>query len=710
VIAAHVMSMKLNSRILASFLALAASASLAACGGGGHSNAALPPSQTPTSTYNGPLADATFKITIPVPTTSSSTARRPAYVSSATSKIVFTLNSTTNPNITPSQVTAFNTSQLGTKAITLNSAQCPGTGPWTCTIPIKLPPGSDSLTVSAQDSSSNILSQQVQTLTVVAGAANAFSMTLDANAATMTITTTDGFCAGTVTVTGSQTLGTVATTPITFTATYTDPAGKAIVAPGLPLLTVNGHTDDNGGAGYTDGTTHLNVKVTQATQSFTLTQTAGTGNAAVAVSATPPASDNLVFNKTLSFTLSSGPALPASFVAAIEHTGSTTGKIDFFTVALGATDTFSAYSTPTLSDQSNDVDFPQDLLFDTNGDLLIANGGAGGGDLGNFACVPAGAISTGANFATVLTTNVDDPAFIALGSDSSVGLGNNVANSTYDFEEFVLSGTYAAAATTRDIARSGAVAAQGVVALPATAANPSGSYAVAITDGTTANSKVVIKHPDGTTVTITDPHMYDPFIAYDPANSQLVVANDGRGAGNYQLSNVQFYSVGSTPAKVKEIVLDDDGTGNSAAAPYIVSASSSGLIAVGILSDDNNAEVVLYNGTASSRAEIAAPIPYDATTTNDFSYSTFVIGNSGNTVTVVTGLRWLTGTKLMVSLEAQISNAPISGWNGLHTYDTTQTQTNTGYEPVYQNPEQPSAKQTGFQFLSSLPSAVAYKP
>ena len=157
-------------------------------------------------------------------------------------------------------------------------------------------------------------------------------------------------------------------------------------------------------------------------------------------------------------------------------------------------------------------------------------------------------------------------------------------------------------------------------------------------------------------------------------------------------------------------MLDDDGTGNSAAAPYIVSASSSGLIAVGILSDDNNAEVVLYNGTASSRAEIAAPIPYDATTTNDFSYSTFVIGNSGNTVTVVTGLRWLTGTKLMVSLEAQISNAPISGWNGLHTYDTTQTQTNTGYEPVYQNPEQPSAKQTGFQFLSSLPSAVAYKP
>ncbi|HEY0869722.1 MAG TPA: hypothetical protein VGD55_04945 [Acidothermaceae bacterium] len=707
------LSMKHNSRLVASLLAIATSISLAACGGGGHSNApVLPPPQTPASTYNGPLADATFTITIPVPATSSSTKRRPAYVSSSTSKIVFTLNSTTNPNITSAQVTAFNSSQLGSKPVTLNSAQCPGTGPWTCTIPIKLPPGGDNLTVSAQDASSNILSQQVKTLTVVAGAANSFSMTLDANAATMTITATDGFCAGTVAVTASQTLGTVGTAPITFAATYTDPAGKTIVAPGLPLLTVNGHTDDNGGAGYTDGTTHLNVKVTQSAQTFTLTQTAGTGNAAVSVAATPPASDNLSFNKTLSFTLSSGPAIPSSFVAAIEHTGSATGKIDFFTLTLGASsDTFSAYSTPTLSDQSNDVDFPQDLLFDGNGDLLIANGGAGNPDFGNFACVPAGAISTGANVATVLTTNVDDPAFIALGSDGSVGLGNSVANSTYDFEEFILSGTYVAAATTRDIARSGAVATQGVVALPATPANPSGSYAVAITDGTQANSKVVIKHPDGTSVTITDAHMYDPFIAYDPSNSQLVVANDGRGStsGNFQLSNVQFYTVGTTPVKVKEIVLDDDGTGNAAAAPYIVSASSTGLVAVGIISEDNNAEVVLYNGT-SSRGEIAAPIPYDATTTNDFSYSTFVIGNSGNTVTAVTGLRWLTGTKLMVSLEAEISNSPVSGWNGLHTYDTTQTQANSGYEPVYQNAEGASAKQTGFQSLSSLPSAVAYKP
>jgi len=226
----------------------------------------------------------------------------------------------------------------------------------------------------------------------------------------------------------------------------------------------------------------------------------------------------------------------------------------------------------------------------------------------------------------------------------------------------------------------------------------------------------VIIHPDGTTVTITDPHMYDPFIAYDPSNSQLVVANDGRGAGNFMLSNVQFYSVGATPVKVKEIVLDDDGTGNAAGAPYIVSASSGGSVAVGIISEASNAEVVIYDGTAA-RGEVFAPIPYDATTGNDFDFGggddPYVIGNSANTFTAVTGLRWLTATKLLVALQAQISNTPVSGWNGLHTYDTTQSQTNTGFGPLgnaTQNAEQPSAKQTGFQGLSSLPSAVAYKP
>src|ERR1700686_926510 len=105
---------RLGNTFASSVLAIAISASLAACGEGSHTRAVPPPvpSAIAAPEYSGPLADATLTITVPVPTTSG-TKRRPAYVSSSTSKIVFTLNTTTNPNMTPAQVTAFNTSQLG---------------------------------------------------------------------------------------------------------------------------------------------------------------------------------------------------------------------------------------------------------------------------------------------------------------------------------------------------------------------------------------------------------------------------------------------------------------------------------------------------------------------------------------------------------------------------------------------------------------------
>src|ERR1700676_5386993 len=192
----------LGNEVLSSALACAAAASLASCGGGGSHTTALP-QPAPTSTagaagYNGPLSDSTFKITIPVPT-SSAKARRPAYVSSATTKIVFTLSSDT-VGLTGAGLTTFNTTNLGAKAVTLGSATCPGSGPWTCTLTIKLPPGTDSVTVSAQDGSSNILSQQSSSFNVVVATANSFSITLDANANTMTISASSGFCAGAFTV------------------------------------------------------------------------------------------------------------------------------------------------------------------------------------------------------------------------------------------------------------------------------------------------------------------------------------------------------------------------------------------------------------------------------------------------------------------------------------------------------------------------------
>src|SRR5665213_3098067 len=419
---------RLGNKFFASMLAIATAASLAACSGGGSHSSAMPQpapvSSTAPATYAGPLADTTFTITIPVPTTSSK-ARRPAYVSSWTTKIVFTLNSDT-VGLSGAALTTFNTTNLGAKAITLNSATCPGSGPWTCTLTIKLPPGTDNLTVSAQDGSSNILSQQIQDLTVVAGSANSFSMTLDANAATLTVSASSGFCAGAFTVSNAQTIPTVGTTAVTFSASYKDLAGKTIIGPGLPVLTVNGHTNDNGGAGYTDPG-NLNTKVNQAAQNYTLQITTGSGTAAVAVAATPNVgTDGLSFSKTLNHSFQAGPAPAASLLAVIEQTGAASGKVDLFTVTLGASDLFGSTSTLTSTNPGAgpDVDFPQDLLFDTNGDLLIANGGAGNPDFGNFACVPAGAITTGANVATVLTTNMDDPAFLALGTDSTVALAN----------------------------------------------------------------------------------------------------------------------------------------------------------------------------------------------------------------------------------------------------------------------------------------------
>ena len=527
----------LGNKVLSSALACVAAASLAACGGGGSHSTALPqPAPTSTSAaaaYTGPLSDATFKITIPVPT--SAKARRPAYVSSSTTKIVFTLNSDT-VGLTGAALATFNTANLGAKAVTLNSATCPGTGPWTCTLTIKLPPGTDNLTISAQDASSNILSQQIQNFTVVVATANSFSTTLDANANVMTVGTTSGFCSGSFNVSGGGTVPTVGTAALTFNVSYTDLAGKTIIAPGRPILSVNGHIDDNAGAGYTITGTggNVTVKVTQSTQSYTLAATNTSTTATINVAATPAntngATDGLGFNKTLSYTFQSGPAPPASLLAVIEQTGAASGKIDLFTLTLGATDTFAAASPATLAATNPgagpDVDFPQDLLFDPNADLLIANGGAGNPDFGNFACVPAGAITTGANVATVLTTNMDDPEHLALGTDSTVALSNVPGAAGVKVEEFELSGAYTPDSGTRNITNATypGLGTAGVIALPATGTNPSGSFASSITNGTTV-SHVVIKRPDGTSTQIDNTHIVAVSLAYDSFNDQIVAAS-----------------------------------------------------------------------------------------------------------------------------------------------------------------------------------------
>ena len=720
------MNRLLRKKSIFSVLASVAAVSLAACGGGGSHSSALTPSAPVSSTapaapYTGPLADATFKITIPVPTTSAK-ARRPAYVSSSTTKIVFTLNSATIAGMSGATLATFNTTNLGAKAVTLNSATCPGSGPWTCTLTIKLPPGTDNVTVSAQDGSSNILSQQISNFTVVVATANSFSITLDANANTMTISASSGFCAGAFTVASAQTIPTVGTTPITFSVSYKDLAGKTIIGPGLPILTVNGHTNDNSGAGYTDPG-NLNTKVNQAAQTYTLQITSGSGTAAVAVAATPNVgTDGLSFNKTLNHSFQAGPAPPASFLAVIEQTGTNAGKIDLFTVSLGATDSFSAFSPATLAvqpppvagnAQNSDVDFPQDLLFDPNGDLLIANGGGSvsGVDFGNFACVPAGAITTGANVATVLTTNMDDPAFLALGTDNTVAVANVPASAGVKVEEFELSGSYTPDSGTRNITNATypGLGTAGVIALPATGTNPSGSFASSITNGTSV-SHIVIKRPDGTSTPIDNTHIVAPALAYDSFNDQIAAASN-----NGTNSWLNFVNP-TTFAVVKQFAMHDTGcysagawnncppggaatpTGVSDMKASVIAASSSGYVAVGGITNSGEPEVQVYN---PSHNPTGAPIPYDATTTP--GGATFVYGNA---TIIVSALRFITATKLLVSLQSDDGVH-----QGIYTYDVSTLAPSCS--PCYDanaNQFPNSPKQTGFKALGNSPLSVAYKP
>ncbi len=741
---------------ISSVLACVAAASLASCGGGGSHGTTLPgpvPTTAAAADYNGPLADATFKITIPVPKTSSQS-RRPNYVSSSTTKIVFTLNSDT-VGLSGGALTTFNTTNLGAKAVTLNSATCPGSGPWTCTLTIKLPPGTDNVTISAQDGSSNILSQQITNFTVVKATANSFSVILDANAATFTVTASSGFCAGAFTVSNAQTVPTVGTTPLTFNAAYTDPATKPIIGPGLPVLTVNGHTDDNSGAGYSDPG-NLNTKVNQSTQSYTLFITTGSGTASVAVTSTHPAGDGLSFSYSLNHSIQAGPAPPSGLLAAIEQTnttpGSAAGQVDLITMTnpadptgFGATATLSPTGGP-----PKDVDNPQDLAFDGNGDLLVANGGAGSPDFGNFACIPAGAITTGANVATIITSHADDPVSLALGTDSSVALANLPAAAPFHLVEYLLSASYAEATSTREISNTdvSGLGALKVVALPTTGANPAGTFAVGMSsganpppasscgDGTTAGdaSRVVIKHPDGTTATINDNNqtVVEPLVGYDANAGVLVIAASGACNNLNSISGstafLDTWSVGASPAQISSQVINDAGgspdssnftiPGGGAGGGIAVSAS--GYVAVGGASfypgsNIQGPEVWVFKPGAGTRTVDDGPIPFNAVTTASGT-KTYAYGTPGQMF--VTSLRFLgTSNKLLIGFQS--NNA---SFQGFYLYDVANTSvpgpattgqpcTNTTcYVGASRTAVGKSPTFVAFHATTNHPLAAAYKP
>ncbi len=767
---------RLGEKVFSSVLAAVAATSLAACGGASHSTLPRPaPVSSTAPVYNGPLTNATFKITIPAPTKASAKARTPAYISSATKSVRINMtasDSAHNVDLSGNHFNVLTAVPNGTGSSPGSPCAVDGShaGNYTCTISVMVPPGSDTFTFTTYDDTtgtgtgaSHILSQQIKTLTVVVGKANgpstdpAFNIIFDANAATMAITTTSGFCAGSFTVANSGSVATVGTNAITFSAAYTDPATKTIVNPGLPTLTVNGHTDDNGGVGYTDPATHLNVKVNQSAQQFVLTQTAGTGTAAVSVAATPASgTDGLSFNRTLSFNFVSGPAPPASLLADAEqildgNNATTGGVIHLWTVGGGGS-SFSANTPGALSAQpppgpaNSDVDFPNDLTFDGNSDLLIANGGSGSPDFGNFACVPAGSITTTANNATILTNNLDDPTHLAfsdprsvanggLAGDSSVALSNAglPASGGYSAVEFVLSGTYTAAATTRDVARVGNAVGISVAALAASPTNPAGSYAVSTFQGNPKTSQVQIIHPDGTTIPLTDTDIAHATLAYDKRTSQLIVVSDGRSLPSsvctvqcYKQSNIQVWNVNpvSKAYEVKPINITDQPTADATFPLGPVDVSSDGTtsyVAVAVSNRVSNPELNVYTNSGSALTQVGSSLDYgasDCASAGGGSANYFYGGSSLNQNTVTTVKFLGTLNRLLVGLESEQGAPPSSSRttaNGMYIYDVTnpamaQTGTRACDGDTGIGLGATTVNQTAFQVLSNRPLAAAYKP
>jgi hypothetical protein len=451
------------------------------------------------------------------------------------------------------------------------------------------------------------------------------------------------------------------------------------------------------------------------------------------------------------FTFQSGPAPGSGFLALIEQTNTTpghaAGQVDLLTLNGWPNPTgFTNYSPSTLTPTaSGDVDNPQDMVFDTNGDLMIANGGAGNPDFGNFACIPAGAITAGASAnATVITsTKLDDPASIAFGTDTSVAIADDAPynGTTDDLDEFILSGTYAEASTTRQVADSSfsGLSALGVLALPTSGANPAGSYAVSIGNGSnppTSNplnqnpggespstSEVVFKHPDGSTVTLNDSDntLGLADIAYDPSTGYLITAsgvannNNNTATGTTSYLDAWHTTSGSQTSPVWSYVMISAGTtpASSWFSPNHVAASSAGYIAVSGEDQNGAMFVQVYNDGPSAPTLQGAPIPFDGTTTSGGSTYAFDSGAGANGYEIfVNSLKFLTSTKLLIGVQTYDTT-----WQGFYIYDVSNLTTPAGggqpCSPCYDqfgNAFGAGPTYVAFHHTTNHPLASAFKP
>jgi hypothetical protein len=685
-------------------LSIAASALLLTACSGGSSAPSSPVKSvvpTPQPTQNARLAaSATFTIVVPA-SAKAGASRRPDYISAATKSIE--LSSSELVPAGPVVLNVTNTgSGPGAGSGANTSGSCigtPTTGPFTCTLKVNLAIGADTVMLSTFDAAGaagNLLSQQSANVSVLEGVANGpadgqsnaseFAITLDANAATMTVSATSACESGAV----ATTVATVNTTPVTFVVGYTDLATKTVTSPGLPALAVTS-------SGVTGGS--IGISIDQATASFVLTPSGPGVGGTILVRATPAnASDNLAFLFTKSFTFSSGASEPPNLLAVPEQGGTAAGQVNLYAITVGSgsgsSDSFVAASPATLSDENNDVDNPQAVAFDATGNLLIANGGTTvAGDTGNVACVPAGAITTGAAASTTTSTFADDPDAIAYGSDGSIGIANEAGGATEALATYDLAGNYVAESTAHDIAGSGAIS---------VAALPNAAYAVSLP----AQNKVDIISSGGTTTQVTSAtDIVSPeSIAFDLKNQQLLVNNNPSDPTS-QNAYVSFFN--SSGGFLNHVLLTD-AAGNQytgAENPGTLAASADGHIAAVAYDCTSYEGVFIFDGTAAHH--FMAVIPFNATTTS--GGVTEVYGSNAS----VRSLTWLSNTKLLIALESTGSSTAVADpHEGLYTFDISASAAPAGFDDgcVDLSAEPLAPKQTGFQHTTLPPLATAFDP
>jgi hypothetical protein len=731
------------------FAALLASlAIVAGCGHGGATTASspLPPTggNGGTGTSSVGSVTATFAFSFPKPTSSAARkslgTRAPKYLSSATKSISLQVTDTKsaaagNADIyanVPAALKAVQTVNFANLTGDPNTVGQCGTDPsnagnYKCTAAFQMPIGIDATAIKSWDANGgtgNVLSAQVATLTTVQGVANSFGVSLDANANSIAITGSGNCAVGTVA--SGTTFGSVGTSPVTFNVAYTDPAGKTIVPPGLPLLQIEDNTSTyrstSGTINGTGGT--VSFTINQSTQSFTLTPSnSSVTNATVNIRGVPPNGvDGLSYSETTNFKFSTGIAAPShNFLAVIEEANP--GQINFFNVAANQS-SLSTYTTaPTLAvtnstnENKPDVNDPLSLAWDGNGDLLVGNSNSGSGNGGDLACIPAGAIATGIASSTTTSGDVTVPDGIAYDQSSgNVAVADGAPTGTDELSEFVLSGDYVE--SSHNLPTVAGTGAEGVVDVSPGTSLSAGTFAVAITDGgeldhahgSGTTSEIVIYSPNGNSTTITSASSSSTYaidipeaIAWDQTHQQLLIANGS--IWHKQMSVWNIGGSGNSPtfslAKVVTIPSKQFFIGSWPDGHFAIEYNSP------IGSGEELVQAYLNNAGTTAPTAIGGPIPYNSadTSTDACNGTGYLYGpNAG-----VESINWLSSTKLLIALS---DSAPNASQNGLYIYDTSTLTVPAGYDDVNCATYAAAPTQDSFTVLSEEPAAngVAFLP